>query len=279
MAAGRLFVCAVPIGNLEDASPRLKRILGEVDAIACEDTRSTGKLLQLLGVERAEGSRLLAHHEHNERAGAKGIVALLEAGSDVALVSDAGTPAINDPGVALVRAATAAGIEVLVVPGPSAVAAAMSLAGFAAEGFRFVGFLPRGTVQIGELAMRHSGDLLVAFEAPTRIAESLAAIAESQPQRRVVLCRELTKLHEQVLRGSAADLAAQLASEPVRGELVLVLAPMSVEAIDGPDPGHLELVAGMVEQGMRLTSAARLVAETLGVPRKALYDAALAQRD
>lgn len=278
-AAGTLHVCAVPIGNLEDASPRLRRILGEVDVIACEDTRSTGKLLGLLDVERAPGARLLAHHGHNEQAGARGIVALLQQGLDVALVSDAGTPAVNDPGVALVAAAARAGIEVVAVPGPSAVAAAVSLAGIAAEGFRFTGFLPRSAEQLRSLVRLHAQDLLVAFDAPTRVASSLAVVAEVQPERGAVLCRELTKLHEVCRRGTARELAERAREETLRGELVLVLAPMPAVTSDGPDAAHLALVTGMVADGMRLATAARLVAEVLGAPRKALYDAALAARD
>ena len=136
-----MFVCAVPIGNLEDASPRLRRVLGEVDAIACEDTRTTGRLLELLKV--SPRPRLLAHHDHNERASAAGVVALLLEGRDVALVSDAGTPSVSDPGTELVQAAHDAGVTVAVVAGPSAVAAAVSVAGVRGEGYRFVGFLPR----------------------------------------------------------------------------------------------------------------------------------------
>jgi 16S rRNA (cytidine1402-2'-O)-methyltransferase len=272
---GTLHVCAVPIGNLEDASPRLRRVLGEVDVIACEDTRTTGKLLELLGVKRR--GRMLAHHEHNARASAPGLVALLEGGEDVALVSDAGTPAVSDPGTELVAAARAAGINVVAVPGPSAVASAVSIAGISGDGYRFVGFLPRPERELTTLLARHAGDVLVAFEAPRRLQRTLEAIDATQPERRVVACRELTKRHEEVVDGTASELRAHFTAE-VRGELVLVLAPVPT-VMAAADPRALALVQAMVEAGVRLKDATRVVAEQLGASARELYDAANAARD
>lgn len=272
---GTLHVCAVPIGNLEDASPRLRRVLGSVDAIACEDTRTTGRLLELLGV--SPRPRLLAHHEHNERASAAGVVSLLEQGRDVALVTDAGTPAVSDPGVELVCAAHDAGIPVVAVPGPSAVATALAVAGVAGTGHRFVGFLPRGERELSELVERHARDLLVAFEAPTRLARSLATIAETQPDRQLAVCRELTKRHETVVRGSASDVA-RLFQENVRGELVLVLGALPEPAVVGADPAALALVQAIAAEGVRRKAAARIVALHLGGSARDLYDAVNAAR-
>lgn len=272
---GTLYVCAVPIGNLEDASPRLRRVLGEVDAVACEDTRTTGRLLELLEV--TPRPRLLAHHEHNERASAAGVVALLDRGSDVALVSDAGTPAVSDPGVELVTAAHAAGITVVAVPGPSAVASALSVAGLGGTGHRFVGFLPRGERDLAQLVVRHAEDVVVAFEAPSRLGRSLATIASVQPERELVVCRELSKLHEQVVRATAIELAERFADD-VRGEVVLVMGAMPAPE-QGADPRALELVQVLAGEGIRRKQAARIAAAFLGGSARELYDAANAARD
>ncbi|MEO6867438.1 MAG: 16S rRNA (cytidine(1402)-2'-O)-methyltransferase, partial [Gaiellales bacterium] len=274
-----LYVCAVPIGNLEDASPRLRRVLGEVDAIACEDTRSTRKLLDLLKITPVP--RLLAHHDHNERASAAGVVALLEQGLNVALVSDAGTPAINDPGAELVAATHAAGLLVNVVPGPSAVSAALSVAGgrehAAGSGYRYCGFLPRGERELVELLQRHAHELCVAFESPRRLAASLGVLAAQQPERIVTVCRELTKLHEQVLRGTAENVAAAFADE-VRGEVVLVLGPIEqvTPPADATDARAVELMLAMVEAGVGMKRSSKLVAEHLGGSSRALYEAGIA---
>lgn len=272
--AGTLYVCAVPIGNLEDASPRLRRVLAAVDAIACEDTRTTGRLLDLLEVDPKP--RLLAHHEHNERASAAGIVALLESGDDVALVSDAGTPAVSDPGVVLVDAALDAGIEVVVVPGPSAAASAIAVAGFRGTAWRFVGFLPRRRGELEELLGSSAGDVVVAFEAPSRLRRSLEVLDELQPGRRIAACRELTKLHEEVVRGTAAELLAHFGDE-VKGELVLVLE--SLAAAPAGDDRAAALAAALVEGGMRPKDASRIVADHLGGSSRELYDAVHALRD
>lgn len=269
-STGTLYACAVPIGNLEDASPRLRRVLGEVGAIACEDTRTTGRLLDLLGIDPRP--RLLAHHDHNARASADGVVALLERGLDVALVSDAGTPAVSDPGVELVAAAHAAGIEVVAVPGPSAVAAALSVAGLGGSGHRFVGFLPRAEAALADQLARHAGDVVVAFESPNRLRRSLEVVAQEQPQRVVVACRELSKRHEEVVRGDAVALLEHFAGD-VKGELVLVFAAVAASGQPAGDPRSVELVRAMVGEGVRLKVATRIVATHLGGSSRELYAA------
>lgn len=272
---GTLHVCAVPIGNLDDASPRVRRVLGEVDAIACEDTRTTRRLLDL--IEVAPTPRLLAHHGHNEAASAAGIVALLEEGLDVALVSDAGTPAISDPGAVLVEAAHRAGIVVVAVPGPSAVAAALSTAGLGGQGYRFVGFLPRTSRELAQLLQAHRHDVVVAFESPHRIRRTLDAIDQLQPARLVAVCRELTKRHEQVLRGCASDIATQL-PEPIKGEIVVMLGALAATR-PVADPRAVALVSDLTEEGIRMKVAARIVSRHLGGSARELYDQVHALRD
>lgn len=278
--SGELLVCAVPIGNLADATPRLRETLASVDVIACEDTRTTRRLLELLDVVPAP--RLLAHHDHNERDSAAGIVAMLRDGARVALVSDAGTPAVSDPGTELVAAAHAASIPVRLVPGASAASGAVSVSGAAtaaAGGYRFVGFLPRAAAALTELVDRHAGDVLVAFESPHRLARSLEAIATQQPQRMVTVCRELTKLHEQVTRGTVETLAATFA-DGVKGEVVLVLDRVEqVSASDADEATQLALVQDMVAEGVGLKRATRIVADRLGGSARTLYAAALAERE
>jgi 16S rRNA (cytidine1402-2'-O)-methyltransferase len=215
-----LYVVATPIGNLEDVTLRALRVLGEVDVIAAEDTRVTGRLLARHGLRR----RMLSYRAPVEERTLPRVLEALESG-DVALVTDAGTPTLSDPGQRLVDAAWAAGHRVVPLPGPSAVTAALSAAGLGGPGFCFTGYLPR---KPGELR-RFFESLLdadrptVAFESPHRVRRALAALAEALPERRVALARELTKVHEEVLRGTAAEVLAAL-GEPVRGEITLVIS-------------------------------------------------------
>lgn len=266
---GTLFACAVPIGNLGDASPRLREVLAAVDAIACEDTRTTGRLLGLLGVDPRP--RLLAHHGHNERASSDGIVALLCAGRDVALVSDAGTPSVSDPGAQLVRAAHEAGVRVVGVAGPSAVATAVAVAGATGDGFRFVGFLPRGSESLDALLERHAGEVVVGFESPRRMRATLERIEARQPERIVTCCRELTKLHEQVVRGTPGVVRAALDPD-VRGECVLVLDAMLDEGGDAGSAEPLALARELVEAGLRTKDAARIAVRHLGGSTREVYE-------
>lgn len=216
----RLYVVATPIGNLEDVSPRAARILGEVSAIAAEDTRVTSRLLARHGIRKP----LISYRAPVERRGLPRVLEALDQG-DVALVSDAGTPAVSDPGQTLVNAAWAAGHTVVPVPGPSSVVAAFSVAGYGGPGFTFLGYLPRKPGDLRRLMETLHADErpAVAFESPFRIKKSLALIAKVLPDRSLTVTRELTKLHEEVLRGTAAQVAAAL-GDRARGEFTLVIA-------------------------------------------------------
>ena len=216
----RLFVVATPIGNLEDVSARALRILSEVSAIAAEDTRITSRLLARHGIRKP----LISYRAPVERRGLPRVIQALD-GGDVALVSDAGTPTLSDPGQALVTAAWAAGHSVVPIPGPSSVTAALSIAGYGGPGFTFLGYLPRKAGEMRRLmeSLRDDPRPAVAFESPFRINKSLALIAEVLPDRSITLTRELTKVHEEVLRGSASQVLAAI-GDRARGEFTLVIA-------------------------------------------------------
>jgi 16S rRNA (cytidine1402-2'-O)-methyltransferase len=216
----RLYVVGTPIGNLEDVSARALRILGEVSAIAAEDTRVTSRLLARHGIRKT----LISYRAPVERRGLPRVIAALDEG-DVALVSDAGTPTLSDPGQVLVTAAWAAGHTVVPVPGPSSITAALSVAGYGGPGFTFLGYLPRKAGETRRLleSLREDPRPAVAFESPYRIRKSLERIAESLPGRSVTLTRELTKVHEEVLRGTASEILAAL-GDRARGEFTLVIA-------------------------------------------------------
>jgi 16S rRNA (cytidine1402-2'-O)-methyltransferase len=261
--AGRLVVCPTPIGNLEDITLRTLSALREADVVACEDTRRTRVLLDRFGVS----APLVSYHEHNEEARARELVGRMRDGEVVALVSDAGMPLVSDPGFVLLRESVAAGIAVEVLPGPSAVITALVASGLPSSQWRFVGFLPRKASELA--AVVASPETLVSFESPKRLAKSLAAIA---PDREVAVCRELTKVHEEVVRGTAAELAARYADAPPRGEIVLVVGPATaVES--GLDPAALDAFRTLVEAGAKRRTAASVVARLTGVSANALYEA------
>lgn len=219
---GRLFVVATPIGNLGDATPRSIEVLKSVDAIAAEDTRRTRKLLAHFGVSTG----LVAYHDHNEARVSLDIVKRIEDGQDIALVSDAGTPLVADPGYRLVSAAAARGIEIVAVPGPSAVVAALSVAGLPPHPFHFAGYLPRKSGQrrtrLASLATLPC--TVVYYESPHRIAATLSDMLEVLGDRRAVVARELTKVHEEVLRGTLSELSARAEGRKLKGEMVVVVA-------------------------------------------------------
>ena len=217
---GTLYVVATPIGNLGDVTARALEVLGSVDLIAAEDTRVTGRLLAAKSLRRP----MTSYRAPVQRRALPRLLEALAHG-DVAVVSDAGTPSISDPGQQLVAAAWEAGHQVVAVPGPSAVAAAVSVAGFGGPGYCFVGYLPRKPGELRRLfeSLRDARRLTVAFESPHRIEKSLAVLAEALPDRQVAVARELTKLHEELLRGTAAELGARLAGR-ARGEITLVIA-------------------------------------------------------
>src|SRR5437899_4369456 len=219
-----LAVCATPIGNLDDVTLRVLEELRSADVVLCEDTRHTRGLLQRHGIE----AKLLSYHEHNEAARTAELVPRLEAGERIALVSDAGMPGISDPGARLVRAALDAGVEVTVLPGASAVETALVASGFVAGRYAFVGFLPRKAGEL-EALWRETAGLawpVVAFESPHRLHASLLSLAAVEPARQLAVCRELTKRFEEIVRGSAVEVAARFA-EPPKGEVTLVLGPGS----------------------------------------------------
>ena len=266
-----LAVCATPIGNLEDITLRVLAELREADIVLCEDTRHTRTLLERHGIR----ARLVSYHEHNEAVRTAEILPRLARGERVALVSDAGLPGVSDPGARLVRAALDAGIPVTVLPGPSAVETALVASGLSAERYQFVGFLPRGERALAALweELRSWPWPAVAFESPRRLPASLASLARVDPERKVAVCRELTKAFEEVVRGTAADVAARFA-EPPKGEITLVVGGAVAAADDSAGPA-LEAMGQLVEAGLPRRRAAELVARLTGVPRNRLYRSSL----
>jgi 16S rRNA (cytidine1402-2'-O)-methyltransferase len=277
---GALYVVATPIGNLADLTLRAIHVLMLADTVACEDTRVSGALLRHLGLHKA----VLALHEHNEAAAAARVVGLLAQGQRVAYISDAGTPAVSDPGAGLVAAVVAAGHRAVPVPGPSSALAALSVAGDTqASGFRFVGFLPaRASARaaaLGALGAERSAQVL--FEAPHRIGALADALAAAMPDRRVTVARELTKQFETIVTLAAHSLPAWLAADPqrTRGEFVLVLhatTPAAAEDVAADDEARR--VLRLLLHELPLKQAVALAAAITRAPRNALYEAALALR-
>jgi 16S rRNA (cytidine1402-2'-O)-methyltransferase len=268
-----LAVCATPIGNLEDVTLRVLRELAEADVVLCEDTRRTRSLLERHGLRPP----LLSYHEHNEARRAGEVVPRLLAGERVALVTDAGLPAISDPGARLIAAALDAGVGVTVLPGASAVETALVASGFRAERYQFLGFLPRTEQARADLWVELSRWRwpAVAFESPQRLPRSLASLARALAGRPVAVCRELTKLHEEVVRGTAAEVAARFA-EPTRGEVTLVVGPAAAVATDSAgEERALLAIAELVSAGVPRRLAADVAARLSGLPRNRLYRGSL----
>jgi len=264
-----LAVCATPIGNLEDVTLRVLRELAEADLVLCEDTRHTRKLLERHGLR----ARLVSYHEHNEARRTGEMLPRLEAGERVALVSDAGLPGISDPGARLIAAALDAGVEVTVLPGPSAVETALVASGLVTGAYRFVGYLPRGERALRALAeeLARWPDAVVAFESPQRLAASLRVFARVIPDRQAAVCRELTKRFEDVRRGSVAELAEAVGE--VRGEITLVVGAGQVA---GPDESvGVAAVDELVAAGVPRRQAADLVSRLTGAARNRLYRGSL----
>ncbi|NMG33426.1 16S rRNA (cytidine(1402)-2'-O)-methyltransferase [Azoarcus sp. TTM-91] len=269
-----LYVVATPLGNLQDITLRALAVLREVGMIAAEDTRHSQRLLDACGIK----TRLLALHEHNEQRAATQLIEHLEAGKHIALITDAGTPAVSDPGARAVAQVRAAGHPVVPVPGPSAVAAALSVAGFVAEaGFRFVGFLPaKQAARRAQIAsLRDDAAVLVFYEAPHRVCECVADLAaELGAERELLVAREMTKLHEEIARMPLGDAAAWFAADSnrVRGEFVLAVA--GAPKREGVH-GEAERVLSLLLAELPLKTAAKLAAEITGASRNALYSRAL----
>ncbi|HET6874961.1 MAG TPA: 16S rRNA (cytidine(1402)-2'-O)-methyltransferase [Acidimicrobiales bacterium] len=277
--AGRLVVVGTPIGNLEDMSPRAARALREATAIYCEDTRRTRGLLSALGIPAPRLSRLDAH---TERSVAERVADEVEAGEIVALVSDAGMPCISDPGADLVKVVAGRGLPTEVVPGPSAVSAALALSGLPASQYRFAGFLPRkGRQRSTSLAAVGSSEVtVVIYEAANRVAATLAdLLAVCGPDRSVVLARELTKMHEEVWRGTLDEAVSRVEAIEPRGEYVMVVA--AAPAVSAVVEDH-DLVTALSEKlaaGADRKTAVAAVAAALGVPKRRVYDLALDLRE
>jgi 16S rRNA (cytidine1402-2'-O)-methyltransferase len=273
VSSGALYIVATPIGNLADAGPRALEVLARADVIACEDTRTSRTLLARHGIS----VRTVPLHEHNERAATARLLSALAAGKNVALVSDAGTPAVSDPGALLVAAAHQAGVRVVPVPGPSAALAAFSASGFSADRFLFVGFLPparaarRKALQALETACP-----VILFEAPHRVADTVEDLAECfGGARELLIARELTKKFEEIVRLPLAEARDWLRAGPHRqqGEFVLVLGPDPSPR--APEQVQAERVLGILLDALPASEAAKLAARITGAPRKALYERAL----
>jgi 16S rRNA (cytidine1402-2'-O)-methyltransferase len=264
---GKLVVCPTPIGNLEDITARARRALRDADVIACEDTRRTGLLLERLEIQAL---RLVSYHEGNEAERARELAQRIERGDTVVLVSDAGMPAISDPGFRLVRRCIERSLEVTVLPGPSVVPVALVASGLPTDRWLFEGFLPKRSGEM-ERVLR-SAETVVAFESPRRVGESLAALAAIAPDRPAAVCRELTKMHEEVVRGSLAELARRFRGD-VKGEIVLVIGAASSEDHDRDVGFAVDALRHLVQSGARPRAAASVVAALTGTRANDLYRA------
>jgi 16S rRNA (cytidine1402-2'-O)-methyltransferase len=265
---GLLYLVATPIGNLEDITYRAVRLLGEADVIACEDTRQTHKLLERYAIHKPT----VSYHEHNEAERTADLVGRLLGGANVALVSDAGMPLVSDPGYRLVRAAIEAGVTVIPVPGPSASLTALAASGLATDAFHFGGFLPPKAGQRARMLESLAGEeaTLVFYEAPHRILETLEAIETTLGARPVVVARELTKIHEEFLRGTAAEVRAQLAArDSVKGEITLLIG--KAEAPPPDDTPLEEAVEALIREGVPRMDAIKQVARRRGLSKREVY--------
>jgi 16S rRNA (cytidine1402-2'-O)-methyltransferase len=269
--AGTLYVVATPLGNLQDLTLRAADVLRRVDVVAAEDTRHTRPLLSHLGA----APQMLSFHAHSDERRVAGLLEILESGRDVALVSDAGTPAISDPGFELVAAARAAGVVVVPIPGPSAVATALSAAGLPADRYLFLGFLPRKGTERARLLARAAEEewSVVFFEAPSRVRALLDDLAETAgPGRRVTVARELTKLHEEIVSGTLVDIAGYYTGTEPRGEFTVVLEGTGQPAAAPDRSAEAEgLARRLLAEGRTRREVAQQLAAELGLARNAAY--------
>jgi 16S rRNA (cytidine1402-2'-O)-methyltransferase len=263
--AGRLTVCPTPIGNMGDLSPRARQALADADVVACEDTRRAGRLFELLELKTP---RLISNHEGNEEDRAEQIAQAIERGARVVLISDAGTPLISDPGYRLMQAAIERNLEIEVLPGPTAITTALVASGLPPGRWRFEGFLPR---RAGELErVLQSTETVVAFESPRRLPASLRALAALAPDRPAAVCRELTKLHEEVVRGTLEELSRRFRDD-VKGEIVVVIAPSRKRASSPDIAFAVVALRRLVQSGARPRAAAGVVAALTGTAPNDLY--------
>jgi len=278
--AGTLYLVSTPIGNLEDITHRAVRLLGEVELIACEDTRHTRKLLNHYGIK----TRTISYHEHNERERAAELLKLIESGADVAIVSDAGTPGISDPGFRLARLAIEGGVRVVPVPGASALITALVASGMPTDEFFFGGFLPArsGARRARLTELRLFPATLIFYEGPHRIAATLKDAHEILGEREAVVARELTKMHEEIARGRLSELAGRFSSpENARGEMVLIIDRTEIKSeaeTDNSVTSLAELVANLENEGLDHRAALKKVARELGLSRDEAYRRLVAER-
>ena len=266
-----LYLVSTPIGNLEDLSRRAERVLREAERIVAEDTRRTRVLLSHFGISK----RLSSYHQHNEARRTGEILRWLEAGEDVALVSDAGTPLISDPGERVVRSAASAGHAVVPIPGPSAVTAALAASGLVATPFVFLGFVPKKGAQRRALLARIAGsrETAVVFESPDRLLRLLADLEEEAgSEREVAVAREMTKVHETIFRGTLAEASSYYGTGRIRGEITVIVAPAPAESGDAMDDAAMRDAAReLLDTGSTPSRAAREISERLGIPRNRAY--------
>jgi len=273
--SGVLYVVATPIGNLGDITYRAIEVLRSVDSVACEDTRQTRKLLEHYGVEKPT----LSYHEHNEAERTAELIARLAGGETIALVSDAGMPLVSDPGYRLVRAAVEAGIEIHPIPGPSAALTALAAAGLPTDAFHFAGFLPPKPGQRRKALEALGGEAatLIFYEAPHRILESLEAIEQTLGPRPVVVARELTKLHEEFLRGTAEEIRSRLAArDSIKGEFTILVGKSDRPVAD--DRPVEDAVEALIRLGMPRMDAIKQVARERGLSKREVYDQLLHEK-
>jgi 16S rRNA (cytidine1402-2'-O)-methyltransferase len=276
MAEGRLYLVGTPIGNLEDITLRALRVLREADLVAAEDTRRARKLLSRHDIH----TPVTSYHGHNEREKAESLASDIAAGKKVALVSDAGMPGVADPGFRAVEECARRGLEVEVIPGPSSLTASLALSGLPLARFRCEGFLPRkGGERRSRLAyLLKDGEAFVFYEAPHRLLDTLADLAELAPQREMVLTREMTKVHEEALRGTAGGILTSFAGAKPRGECVIVVAP-GEEGEEPPLAGMAEEVAALREKGMPTRDAVKAVAQKRRISQRVVYGAWLEREE
>lgn len=278
--AGTLYLVSTPIGNLEDITHRAVRLLGEVEVIACEDTRHTRKLLNHYGIN----TKTISYHEHNERERAAELIELLKSGSDIAIVSDAGTPLINDPGFRIARLAIEGGVLVVPVPGPSALITALVASGLPTDEFFFGGFLPArsGARRTRLSELRSLPATLIFYEAPHRIAATLKDAHEMLGEREAVVARELTKMHEELARGRLSELATRFSSsQSARGEIVLMIDRSVIQGADGKSEmvnSIAELMTALEKEGLDHRAALKKAARDLGLSRAEAYRLLVAER-
>jgi len=272
---GILYVVATPIGNMEDITIRAVRILKEAALIAAEDTRHTGKLLKRYDIH----TPLTSYHEHNEERKAESLLSRLREGTSIAIVTDAGTPGISDPGYRLVKAAAEEGIDVVAIPGPSALIAALSLSGLPTDGFTFVGFPPSRKTERRKFLLRLKGvkKTVILYESPRRIAKTVTDIVDILGDVELVIARELTKLHEEVMRGRAGEILEILAGCDIKGEITLLIAPHK-----GEGRGEVSIDEGLrhyLELGFSVRDAVDAVTAESGLPRRSVYSVALEMKE